>query len=312
MKKTIKLISMILSVVILISSFSISASAGAVPKRYKYKGFVYSFCGKNKVSIGGYVGNKKKITIPTKIKKYKVVKLDLYGRPGTFKGVEQIHYPNRFNIGSLGLAKQLKKVTVNKSNPKYSTKNNLLLNKKGTRVESCPGGLKSVKIPDSVKTIGVTSFHNGNLTKVEFGKKVKMVDLSAFNSCLKLKVIKFNSGLKEIEYDAFDNCKALETVELPEGFETLGIEAFIRCSNLKKVVIPSSTKLIDNGAFEKCNKLKKVYIYSKDCEIDPGEYDDYYKEYLSETIPKSATIYGYEGSTAQKYANKHGNKFVAL
>lgn len=310
MKKMIKLTSAVLSVIILLSSLSLIASAGEVPKRYKHNGFVYSFCGKKQVALRGYVGKKKKITIPKTIKGNKVVDIDLYGNPATFKGVEEIHFPNRFGIYGMSGAKQLKKISINKSNPNYIIKSKLLLNKEGTIVLDCPGGLKNIKIPDSVTTISECS--GANLRKVEFGKNVTNVELHAFSSCDKLTTIKFNNNLKEIEYSAFGWCTSLKKVKLPQGFETLGTEAFKMCTNLETVTIPSSTKLIDNGAFEECSNLKSVYIYSKNCKIDPGEYDGYYKKYLSDTIPKHATIYGYKGSTAQKYAKKNGNEFVVL
>ena len=43
-------------------------------------------------------------------------------------------------------------------------------------------------------------------------------------------------------------------------------------------------------------------IKNPECEINDSE----------DTISNTATIYGYKGSTAEKYANKYGRDFVAL
>lgn len=55
-------------------------------------------------------------------------------------------------------------------------------------------------------------------------------------------------------------------------------------------------------AFSGCDSLKSINIMNKNCDI----YD------IDFTISDTATIYVYKNSTAQKYAEKYGRKFVAL
>ncbi len=309
MKKALKSLSMVLTIVLLVSSMSFSTYAVNYKNR-EHNGFTYFLIGKE-ITITGYVGNKTKITIPKKIKGYEVVDIDLQGKGASLKGVTRVHIPNKFSIGGgWAYAKDLKKITFNKSNKNYSVKNNLVLNKKGTEIRCCPGGLKKIKMPNSVKV--VDGFNSRDITKISFGKNATRVKQYAFASCEKLKTVEFNKKLKKIEYCGFVSCDELTKIRLPRGFKSLGNEAFRNCEDLKKVVIPKTTEYIGQGAFEDCEELEKVYIYSKDCEINPGEYDKYYKKYLSETIPKDATVYGYKNSTAQKYAKKNGNEFVVL
>jgi len=59
---------------------------------------------------------------------------------------------------------------------------------------------------------------------------------------------------------------------------------------------------IGSVAFGDCSNLTSVAIKNPNCEI----YDD------SDTISDTATIYGYENSTAQAYAEKYNRKFVSL
>ena len=76
--------------------------------------------------------------------------------------------------------------------------------------------------------------------------------------------------------------------------------AFSDCTNLTSVTIPNSVTYIGDWAFSNCESLISVTIYSKKAIIE----DD--------AFSKSTTINGYKDSTAESYAKKNGNKFVAL
>ena len=96
----------------------------------------------------------------------------------------------------------------------------------------------------------------------------------------------------------------------------IGDSAFSMCTSLTDVNIPENVKYIRDGAFERCSNLKSITINNPDCYIsgkrstisnerytDAG-IDDYYYFY--------GTIYGYTGSTAQKYAANKSYTFKAL
>lgn len=59
---------------------------------------------------------------------------------------------------------------------------------------------------------------------------------------------------------------------------------------------------IENWVFQNCTILESVTINNPNCSI----YDSKY------TISDTATIYGYENSTAQEYAEKYSRNFVAI
>lgn len=82
--------------------------------------------------------------------------------------------------------------------------------------------LDSIKLPDSVTSIGNSAFGYSGLNSVTFGKGLKTVDQYAFVS------------------------NNLTTVELPKGVDSLGFASFAG-SNITKVTMSKSTQL--NGDF---------------------------------------------------------------
>lgn len=108
-------------------------------------------------------------------------------------------------------------------------------------------------------------------------------------------------GVTSIGYCAFRYCDKITSVTIPESMKSIGTWGFGNCYSLSSVIIPESVESIDIVAFENCYSLDSVTIYNSNCEI----YDH------RNTIP-SDIIYGYEGSTAQSYAEKYGNTFLSV
>ena len=321
-----RLLSLILVSVFLICSIPFTANAEVI-KYHNYNGFVYTnhdVVGGN-VKITNYKGDKTKITIPTEIDGKKVESMTGFGK------IKQLHIPDGVKVLSIAKAKNLEKVTVNKTNKKYSVKNNLLLNKEKTVLYGCPRKNTNPKIPKTVKTIEYNAFYGSTIKKINLPKNLKIIGRSAFANCKKLESIKFPNKLKTIADGAFKNCDSLKSVKIPNSVKRLGFLAFSDCKKLEKVTLSKNIKYLDSVfnsceslkeikipkkvaeiesvALQGCKSLEKVYIYNKNCKIY-REKDDEYK--TLNAIPEHVTIYGYKGSTAQKYAKKNGNKFVKL
>lgn len=82
---------------------------------------------------------------------------------------------------------------------------------------------------------------------------------------------------------------------------SIGYGAFYNCVHLTKIEIPESVTSIGDGAFSYCIGLMSVKILNPKCDIDDNA-----------GITDTATIYGYDNSTAQAYAEKYGCKFESL
>ena len=193
--------------------------------------------------------------------------------------------------------------------------------------ENC--GLKVLELPKTVEYVGDNAFRNcdnltevyinsefkysdeekkdigyiftlcDNLEKVELSDDVETIWSSEFCQCSSLKDVKLSKNLKVIKDHAFQSTP-LEKIDLPDGLEIIEESVFIN-TKLKEVIIPKSVTFIGNSAFSSPT-LKKITILNPECDLN-----------ISSIYGSADTvIYGYKGSTAEKYAADNSKKFVAL
>ena len=92
-----------------------------------------------------------------------------------------------------------------------------------------------------VKAVGVSAFYNDSLlTSVTFHDNMKIIDISAFNRCTRLKRIDLPNTVTYVSDFAFTGCTSLETVTLSDQLITIGWSAFQNCTSLKSIDIPNS------------------------------------------------------------------------
>ncbi len=104
---------------------------------------------------------------------------------------------------------------------------------------------------------------------------------SAFYKCVNLKNITIPESVESIDSYAFAGCESLSSITLPERLTSLGIGAFRDCSNLRDITI-----------------LSREFFWS-----DRSE---------GTTISETATIHGYAGGSAERYARRYNRRFAAL
>ncbi|MGN1481335.1 leucine-rich repeat protein [Porcipelethomonas sp.] len=121
--------------------------------------------------------------------------------------------------------------------------------------------------------------------------------------CENLTSVKLPDNLKYISWYAFSGMSNLTSINIPDGVLTIGSWAFYNCTGLTTITIPESVLTISD-AFSGCSNLKTVTIKNPECEIDDSE--EAFGYYFT------GTIYGYENSTAQAYAEKYNKNFVSL
>jgi hypothetical protein len=211
--------------------------------------------------------------------------------------------------------------------------------------------LKTIKIGKNVKTISAYMFYGGyetnkSLTSVTIPNTVTTIQYKAFANNVNLSKVTLSSNLKTVEGKAFDNTKWYKnqkngsiyiqktyyaykgsmkkntSISIKQGTTSIADFAFDGCKNLSSVTIPDSVKTIGEGAFANCTSLKSVYIPSSVTKIESVafgfvfNYDwdnsDYFTANTGYKKVKGFTIYGVTGSAAEKYAKKHGVKFVAV
>ncbi len=157
-------------------------------------------------------------------------------------------------------------------------------------------GLSSIIIPDSVCSIGSQAFSGcTGLTNVIIGNGVTSINNNVFSNC-HLENVQIGNGLTYIP-SCLINKDYLKTFIIGSNVSCISDLAFNGCSKLENITIPQSVKNIGNKAFTGCTTLDKIKVYSRDC-IFADDATAYY-----------TTIYGYENSTAESYANENGFAF---
>ncbi len=172
--------------------------------------------------------------------------------------------------------------------------------------------LEEITIPERVKEITTGMFsYCESLKTVNLGENITDISVGAFENCRSLESIRLPESLKTIGYNAFGHCTALKNVEIPAGLDTIEGSAFAY-SGITSAVIPANVLTIPRYAFNNCEGLEKITILNPYCDIyDSGET---ICSSVNRTDAASFTgvICGYDGSTAEKYAEKYGYTFESL
>lgn len=193
--------------------------------------------------------------------------------------------------------------------------------------------LKEVNIPESCEWIGQFAFQNTSLESLHIPAKVRYILPWGINTG-SIKTITVDADNEH--FYAEDNvlfCEddkslvhfgiANESVSyrVPDGIEIIAAAAFngqagnptVDCStNLQEVILSETVKEIQYDAFSNM-ELMDLYVYNKDAvfaeyalmNVGPAVSPD-------DTDAPVFTIHGYEGSTAQEYAEVNGINFEVI
>lgn len=122
------------------------------------------------------------------------------------------------------------------------------------------------------------------------------------NSKDSIKKVFIEQGVTNIGDCSFFCCENLKEVNIGKSVKNIGVSAFYR-TEITDITIPENVNIISSDAFSDCKELKKITILNPNCTIENAE---------SSSISDTATIYGYENSTAQWFANEFNRTFVVL
>jgi len=155
-------------------------------------------------------------------------------------------------------------------------------------------GLKSVFIPKSIMSIGVTAFNEnkdlasitvdpnnpvyrseGNciiqkydnddvlfigFTNSVIPSSVKSIGDWAFSDCADLKSISIPNSVLSLGMCAFSGCPKLVIIVLPNNLLSIGANAFQNCTSLTSIDLPNSVQNIGEHAFLQCTGLTSIVI----------------------------------------------------
>lgn len=219
-----------------------------------YNGFAYSIDNTGTVTITGYTGSSKSISIPSKIEGCNV--LFIGAEAFMDKGLTSITIPNTVvSINSMAFA------------------------------GNCTDGSVSVSIPSSVSSIGDGAFAGINVTSAGTGYSIdcgcvyyggRLISASGLQSAgytSSNRTYIVRSGTTAIGYGAFYGCRQLQYIELPQSLTAIGKYAFYNCSSLKNTMtLPVGVTFIEAGTFKGCDSLSTVvFTYVTQAVIDSKE-----------------------------------------
>ncbi len=121
--------------------------------------------------------------------------------------------------------------------------------------------LDTIIIPDSVTNIGDWAFRGcTSITSITIPDSVICINNRAFEGCKSLTSIEIPDSVTSIGSRAFYNCTSLESATIGSSVTKIGSYAFFNCDGLTSIKIPESVTLIDRDAFYGCSSLKKITI----------------------------------------------------
>ena len=127
--------------------------------------------------------------------------------------------------------------------------------------------LKTITLPEGLKTIGYNFISGTSVTNLTIPKTVteigydRWMGCGATNGAASLKSVVFEEGIERIPDYICRNSgenSVLSEVRIPESVNEIGSEAFYNCAGLKEVVFGKTIRTIRSGAFGKCKGLRKI------------------------------------------------------
>jgi len=145
--------------------------------------------------------------------------------------------------------------------------------------EDCTG-LKSIKIPSSIKSIGLDAFDGTSaLTAVHISDIAAWCNITfadhfsnplsyahhLYTDGKEITDLVIPSSVTSIGGYAFYRCSGLKSIIIPNGVTTIGVSAFYGCSGLTTITIPKSVtsigetgEYLGSGVFSGCDKLTSI------------------------------------------------------
>ncbi|WP_443721682.1 leucine-rich repeat protein [Ruminococcus sp.] len=296
MRKTKKFAAILLSALILSSSFSIlpvsAATVGndtavvSVNSTLTSGNYQYKVLDDNTICISRYIGEEENITIPAKINGLTVTTIGTGAFVQTGMGSLNIPAsitdikPNAFKLSGFN------KIEVDKNNSNYTSINGVLFSKDKTVLFAYPkeNSATSYIIPDGVKIIESTAFMGAsNLNNIVIPDGVTTIKENAFYLWSNLKNVSIPTSVKSIGRDAFDfsvcskvnngyyisNCLIGADNEIngnftiKDGTRLVADSALRGIENLESITIPASVEIIGDCAllnFSIDGKLKSITV----------------------------------------------------
>lgn len=181
----------------------------------------------------------------------------------------------------------------------------------------------TLSLPDGVSVIGESAFEGTGFRKVVIPKGVNRIEDVVFSGCESLSEVEFSDNITSIGDMAFGST-SLSSVKIPDKVTVIGEEAFAYVSTLREIIFPTETPfIIKESAFAftgllkitlpaNCTQVGEKAFYNYESDLSEVKIQNASMVIGGNAFPDTVTIYGKEGSTAQKYAKDNSLSFCQL
>ena len=135
----------------------------------------------------------------------------------------------------------------------------------GGAFQGC-SNLVSIKLPESLTSIGARAFYECGLKSITFPASLSILGDMVFRKCTSLKSIEIPSAERVHYITAYllgsicEDCESLISATLAEGIKGIKSGDFRGCVNLTTVTLPYTIEHIVSSAFKNCNNLSTVKV----------------------------------------------------
>ncbi len=135
-------------------------------------------------------------------------------------------------------------------------------------------GIRSIRIPDTVKSIGNRAFYSCvALKSVRMSSYLEEIGTYAFYSCSTLQEIYIPGTVKVISDNAFNSCRGMGTLILGNGIERVGEKAFNSCESLNTIrcdFAAAQWRALSAASHE--SNLETLFSKRPKYAVEPSEY----------------------------------------
>jgi len=163
--------------------------------------------------------------------------------------------------GVFDMCSALTSISVDSSNPIFSSAGGVIFNKNKTILIQYPGGKTGpYSVPITVNFIMPGAFWFCAVSKVTIPSGVTNITYACFASCPNLEEVIIPDTVTEIEPMAFQLSPKLNNMVIPDAVTVIGENAFYFCIGLDTVTIGKNVQIIGELAFYSCTKLKNIVV----------------------------------------------------
>lgn len=138
--------------------------------------------------------------------------------------------------------------------------------KNGVKVVKCDSSIKELKIQSKANGYDVIEIDekafsdNTALKSVSIPDSVKTIGKYAFSNCSSLESVELSDNITEIPEGIFVNCQNLTDVEIPDGVTVVGMGAFMNCFSLNELNLPDSIISLEDYALNNCYGITSLEL----------------------------------------------------